>query len=153
MTLTGRIKELINRGGEKISPIEVALLSLHPADSCPCVTASNPPGLQHEWISANVTTKETHDVCIYCAALTTPISSSMKSHAWCHSLSLPCRQVNCGVGPAHAPGVATTHVTSSAYQLACLGRPASVTSASSKAAAALNTIQGLSRTEQLFPSL
>jgi len=26
LTLTGRIKELINRGGEKISPIEVLLL-------------------------------------------------------------------------------------------------------------------------------
>lgn len=27
LTLTGRIKELINRGGEKISPIEVTALS------------------------------------------------------------------------------------------------------------------------------
>jgi oxalate---CoA ligase len=26
LTLTGRLKELINRGGEKISPIEVAVL-------------------------------------------------------------------------------------------------------------------------------
>ena len=29
VTLTGRIKELINRGGEKISPIEVGLTSCH----------------------------------------------------------------------------------------------------------------------------
>ncbi len=35
LTLTGRIKELINRGGEKISPIEVrhTLLPLSPGDS------------------------------------------------------------------------------------------------------------------------
>ena len=35
LTLTGRIKELINRGGEKISPIEVChtLLLLPPGDS------------------------------------------------------------------------------------------------------------------------
>ena len=31
LTLTGRIKELINRGGEKISPLEVdAVLLQHP---------------------------------------------------------------------------------------------------------------------------
>ena len=34
LTLTGRIKELINRGGEKISPLEVSRLEGTPAASC-----------------------------------------------------------------------------------------------------------------------
>ena len=54
LTLTGRIKELINRGGEKISPIEVChtLLLLSPRNSisfdtvgcvtCQCLTPSSP---------------------------------------------------------------------------------------------------------------
>ena len=34
LDLTGRIKELINRGGEKISPLEVATVLLdHPSDN------------------------------------------------------------------------------------------------------------------------
>src|SRR5581483_2094256 len=44
LTLTGRIKELINRGGEKISPLEVdAALLEHPsvAEAC-CFAAPDP---------------------------------------------------------------------------------------------------------------
>lgn len=52
MTLTGRIKELINRGGEKISPIEVALLALLPINCCLQVPASSSAASQHQGTAA-----------------------------------------------------------------------------------------------------
>jgi acyl-CoA synthetase (AMP-forming)/AMP-acid ligase II len=58
LTLTGRIKELINRGGEKISPLEVdAAILAHPAVA-EAVTFSMPHEKYGEVVAAAVVLKE-----------------------------------------------------------------------------------------------
>lgn len=58
LSLTGRLKEIINRGGEKISPLEVdGVLSDHPAVS-QCVTFAIPHAKLGEDVGAAVVLKE-----------------------------------------------------------------------------------------------
>ena len=58
LSLTGRLKEIINRGGEKISPLEVdGILSDHPAVG-QCVTFAVPHAKLGEYVSAAVFLKE-----------------------------------------------------------------------------------------------
>ncbi len=58
LTLTGRLKEIINRGGEKISPLEVdGVLSAHPAVA-QCVTFAVPHAKLGEDIAAAVVVRE-----------------------------------------------------------------------------------------------
>ena len=58
LSLTGRLKEIINRGGEKISPLEVdGILSDHPAVG-QCVTFAVPHAKLGEDIAAAVVLKE-----------------------------------------------------------------------------------------------
>ena len=58
LSLTGRLKEIINRGGEKISPLEVdATLSDHPAVA-QCVTFAVPHAKLGEDVAAAVVLKE-----------------------------------------------------------------------------------------------
>ena len=58
LSLTGRLKEIINRGGEKISPLEVdGILSDHPAVG-QCVTFAVPHAKLGEDVSAAVVLKE-----------------------------------------------------------------------------------------------
>ena len=55
LTITGRIKEFINRGGEKIGPIEVErALYEHPGVSEPCVVGIPHPTLGQEVVAAVV---------------------------------------------------------------------------------------------------
>jgi len=57
LTLTGRIKELINRGGEKISPLEVdAVLLSHPKVA-EAVSFASPDPKYGEEVNAVVTVK------------------------------------------------------------------------------------------------
>ncbi|MEM0949377.1 MAG: acyl--CoA ligase [Pseudomonadota bacterium] len=61
LTLTGRLKEIINRGGEKISPLEVdGVLSAHPAVA-QCVTFAVPHPKLGEDIAAAVVAREGQD--------------------------------------------------------------------------------------------
>ena len=58
LSLTGRLKEIINRGGEKISPLEVdGILSDHPAVG-QCVTFAVPHAKLGEDVAAAVVLKE-----------------------------------------------------------------------------------------------
>ena len=58
LTLTGRLKEIINRGGEKVSPLEVdGILSAHPAVA-QCVTFAVPHPKLGEEVAAAVVLKE-----------------------------------------------------------------------------------------------
>jgi len=58
LSLTGRLKEIINRGGEKISPLEVdGILSDHPAVG-QCVTFAMPHSKLGEDVGAAVVLKE-----------------------------------------------------------------------------------------------
>ncbi|MDZ7822745.1 MAG: acyl--CoA ligase [Ahrensia sp.] len=58
LSLTGRLKEIINRGGEKISPLEVdGILSSHPAIG-QCVTFAIPHDKLGEEVGAAVVLKE-----------------------------------------------------------------------------------------------
>ena len=58
LSLTGRLKEIINRGGEKISPLEVdGILSDHPAIA-QCVTFATPHAKLGEDVAAAVVLKE-----------------------------------------------------------------------------------------------
>ncbi|MEM6941668.1 MAG: acyl--CoA ligase [Pseudomonadota bacterium] len=58
LSLTGRLKEIINRGGEKISPLEVdGILSDHPAIG-QCVTFAVPHAKLGEEVAAAVVLKE-----------------------------------------------------------------------------------------------
>jgi acyl-CoA synthetase (AMP-forming)/AMP-acid ligase II len=58
LSLTGRLKEIINRGGEKISPLEVdSILSDHPAVA-QCVTFALPHDKLGEDVAAAVVLKE-----------------------------------------------------------------------------------------------
>ena len=58
LSLTGRLKEIINRGGEKISPLEVdGILSDHPAIA-QCVTFAIPHAKLGEEVGAAVVLKE-----------------------------------------------------------------------------------------------
>ena len=58
LTLTGRLKEIINRGGEKVSPLEVdGVLSAHPAVA-QCVTFAMPHPKLGEEVAAAVVLKE-----------------------------------------------------------------------------------------------
>ncbi|MBP0482930.1 AMP-binding protein [Sagittula salina] len=58
LSLTGRLKEIINRGGEKISPLEVdGILSDHPAIA-QCVTFAVPHPKLGEEVAAAVVLKE-----------------------------------------------------------------------------------------------
>ena len=58
LTLTGRLKEIINRGGEKISPLEVdGVLSDHPAVA-QCVTFAVPHDKLGEEVAAAVVLRE-----------------------------------------------------------------------------------------------
>jgi acyl-CoA synthetase (AMP-forming)/AMP-acid ligase II len=58
LTLTGRLKEIINRGGEKVSPLEVdGVLSDHPAVA-QCVTFAVPHPKLGEEVAAAVVLKE-----------------------------------------------------------------------------------------------
>ena len=58
LSLTGRLKEIINRGGEKISPLEVdGVLSDHPAVGL-CVTFAVPHDKLGEEVAAAVVLKE-----------------------------------------------------------------------------------------------
>ena len=58
LTLTGRLKEIINRGGEKVSPLEVdGVLSAHPAIA-QCVTFALPHPKLGEEVAAAVVLKE-----------------------------------------------------------------------------------------------
>jgi oxalate---CoA ligase len=58
LTLTGRLKELINRGGEKISPLEVdTVLMDHPAVG-QCVTFAMPHDLLGEEVAAAIVLRE-----------------------------------------------------------------------------------------------
>ena len=58
LSLTGRLKEIINRGGEKISPLEVdGILSDHPAIA-QCVTFAMPHPKLGEEVAAAVVLKE-----------------------------------------------------------------------------------------------
>ena len=58
LSLTGRLKEIINRGGEKISPLEVdGILSEHPAVG-QCVTFAMPHDKLGEEVAAAVVLKE-----------------------------------------------------------------------------------------------
>ena len=60
LSLTGRLKEIINRGGEKISPLEVdGILSDHPAVG-QCVTFAVPHAKLGEDVGAAVVLKEGH---------------------------------------------------------------------------------------------
>ena len=60
LTLTGRLKEIINRGGEKISPLEVdGVLSAHPAVA-QVVTFAIPHDKLGEDVGAAVVLKEGH---------------------------------------------------------------------------------------------
>ena len=62
LRLTGRLKELINRGGEKISPLEVdAVLMDHPAVA-QCVTFGMPHGKLGEEVAAAVVLREGAEV-------------------------------------------------------------------------------------------
>jgi acyl-CoA synthetase (AMP-forming)/AMP-acid ligase II/acyl carrier protein len=57
LTITGRIKELINRGGEKIAPTEVErVLGEHPAIARACVFGVAHPSLGEEVVAAVVPT-------------------------------------------------------------------------------------------------
>ena len=59
LEITGRIKDLINRGGEKISPLEVeAVLAEHPAVNSACVFAVPHTSLGEEVAAAVVLRKE-----------------------------------------------------------------------------------------------
>ncbi|MCY4333730.1 MAG: acyl--CoA ligase [Litoreibacter sp.] len=61
LSLTGRLKEIINRGGEKVSPLEVdGILSDHPAVG-QCVTFAIPHDKLGEEIGAAVVLKDGHD--------------------------------------------------------------------------------------------
>lgn len=61
LSLTGRLKEIINRGGEKISPLEVdGILSDHPAVG-QCVTFAVPHDKLGEDVAAAVVLKEGQD--------------------------------------------------------------------------------------------
>ncbi len=58
LSLTGRLKELINRGGEKISPIEVdTVLMDHPAVG-QCVTFAMPHDVLGEEVAAAIVLRE-----------------------------------------------------------------------------------------------
>ena len=58
LSLTGRLKEIINRGGEKISPLEVdGILSDHPSVA-QCVTFAIPHDKLGEEVGAAVVLKE-----------------------------------------------------------------------------------------------
>jgi acyl-CoA synthetase (AMP-forming)/AMP-acid ligase II len=58
LSLTGRLKEIINRGGEKVSPLEVdGVLSAHPAVG-QCVTFALPHPKLGEEVAAAVVLKE-----------------------------------------------------------------------------------------------
>ena len=58
LTLTGRLKELINRGGEKISPLEVdTVLMDHPAVG-QCVTFAMPHDMLGEEVAAAIVLRE-----------------------------------------------------------------------------------------------
>ncbi|MSR07285.1 MAG: AMP-dependent synthetase [Gemmatimonadetes bacterium] len=60
LTITGRLKEIINRGGEKISPREVdEILMEHPAVR-QCVTFSVPHAMLGEEVAAAVVLREGH---------------------------------------------------------------------------------------------
>jgi acyl-CoA synthetase (AMP-forming)/AMP-acid ligase II/thioesterase domain-containing protein len=62
LTLTGRIKELVNRGGEKISPHEIeAVLAAHPAVA-QAVAFAVPHAALGEEVGAAVVLREGHDV-------------------------------------------------------------------------------------------
>ena len=55
LTLTGRVKQMINRGGEKVSPLEVEeVLSAHPAVHHVCVFGIEHPTLGEEVVAAVV---------------------------------------------------------------------------------------------------
>jgi acyl-CoA synthetase (AMP-forming)/AMP-acid ligase II/thioesterase domain-containing protein len=59
LTITGRVKDLINRGGEKIAPLEVeAILAQHPAVGEVCVFAIPHPTLGEEIAAAVVPTPD-----------------------------------------------------------------------------------------------
>ncbi len=61
LTLTGRLKEIINRGGEKVSPLEVdGVLSAHP-DVAQCVTFAVPHAKLGEEVAAAVVLVEGAD--------------------------------------------------------------------------------------------
>jgi acyl-CoA synthetase (AMP-forming)/AMP-acid ligase II len=61
LTLTGRLKEIINRGGEKVSPLEVdGVLSAHPAVQ-QAVTFAMPHDRLGEDVAAAVVLREGHD--------------------------------------------------------------------------------------------
>ncbi len=62
LSLTGRLKEIINRGGEKVSPLEVdGVLSDHPAIG-QCVTFAMPHDKLGEEVAAAVVLKEGQSV-------------------------------------------------------------------------------------------
>jgi acyl-CoA synthetase (AMP-forming)/AMP-acid ligase II len=62
LSLTGRLKEIINRGGEKISPLEVdGILSAHPAVA-QVVTFALPHAKLGEEVAAAVVLREGHEV-------------------------------------------------------------------------------------------
>jgi len=53
LTLTGRVKQMINRGGEKVSPLEVEnVLSAYPAVQQVCVFGIDHPSLGEEIVAA-----------------------------------------------------------------------------------------------------
>ena len=58
MTITGRLKEIINRGGEKVSPREVdEIMMEHPAVH-QCVTFGMPHDMLGEEVAAAIVLKE-----------------------------------------------------------------------------------------------
>ena len=62
LSITGRLKEIINRGGEKISPREVdEILMDHPAVS-QCITFAMPHDKLGEDVVAAIVLREGHDV-------------------------------------------------------------------------------------------
>ena len=58
MTLTGRLKEIINRGGEKISPLEVDEVLMHHPSVMQVVTFAMPHDKLGEDVAAAVVLKE-----------------------------------------------------------------------------------------------
>ena len=62
LTLTGRLKEQINRGGEKISPLEIDLVLLDHPGIAQVVTFGIPHGMLGEEVGAVVVVREGHAV-------------------------------------------------------------------------------------------
>ena len=61
LSITGRLKEIINRGGEKISPREVdEIIMEHPAVH-QCVTFAVPHDMLGEDVAAAIVLREGHD--------------------------------------------------------------------------------------------